>query len=114
MRSSSTSMPPVPDSIRDPLDGRREGGFFHGYGACPRESGEPLPLSAASHGFCRRHPLAAKLGRSNIDASAGAMEAAARIVAQIRARRSKTRIPRIKSEDRLCCAPIQALPARSC
>jgi hypothetical protein len=36
--------------------------------------------------FCGRHLLAAKLRRSNIDASAGAMAEVARIVAQIRAR----------------------------
>jgi hypothetical protein len=36
--------------------------------------------------FCGRHLLAAKLRRSNIDASAGAVEEMARIVTQIRAR----------------------------
>jgi len=36
--------------------------------------------------FCGRHLLAAKLRRSNIDASAGAIEEIARIVAQIRRR----------------------------
>ena len=36
--------------------------------------------------FCGRHLLAAKLRRSNIDASAGAVEEIARIVAQIRKR----------------------------
>ena len=40
--------------------------------------------------FCGRHLLAAKLRRSNIDASAGAQEETARIVAQIR-----TRWPRV-------------------
>ena len=42
--------------------------------------------------FCGRHLLAAKLRRSNIDASAGAVEEIARIVAQIRHRWPKTRI----------------------
>jgi hypothetical protein len=42
--------------------------------------------------FCGRHLLAAKLRRSNIDASAGAVEEIARIVAQIRRRWPKTRI----------------------
>jgi hypothetical protein len=42
--------------------------------------------------FCGRHLLAAKLRRSNIDGSAGAVEEIARIVAQIRRRWPKTRI----------------------
>ena len=42
--------------------------------------------------FCGRHLLAAKLRRSNLDASAGAVEEIARIVAQIRRRWPKTRI----------------------
>ena len=42
--------------------------------------------------FCGRHLLAAKLRRSNIDASAGAVEEVARIVGQIRRRWPKTRI----------------------
>ena len=42
--------------------------------------------------FCGRHLLAAKLRRSNIDASAGAAEEIARIVGQIRARWPRVRI----------------------
>jgi hypothetical protein len=42
--------------------------------------------------FCGRHLLAAKLRRSNIDGSAGAVEEIARIVAQIRARWPRVRI----------------------
>lgn len=42
--------------------------------------------------FCGRHLLAAKLRRSNIDASAGAVEEVARIVAQIRTRWPRMRI----------------------
>jgi hypothetical protein len=42
--------------------------------------------------FCGRHLLAAKLRRSNIDASAGAEEEVARIVRQIRARWPRVRI----------------------
>jgi hypothetical protein len=42
--------------------------------------------------FCGRHLLAAKLRRSNIDASAGAVEETARIVAQIRRRWPRVRI----------------------
>ena len=35
------------DATDDPLHGHQEGRFFHGYGACPRESGGLLLLSAA-------------------------------------------------------------------
>jgi hypothetical protein len=65
------------DATDDPLHGHQEGRFFHGYydGYCY------LPLYV----FCGRHLLAAKLRRSNIDASAGAVAEVERIVAQIRA-----------------------------
>ena len=42
--------------------------------------------------FCGRHLLAAKLRRSNIDASAGAVEEVARLVARIRARWPRVRL----------------------
>ncbi len=42
--------------------------------------------------FCGRHLLAAKLRRSNIDGSAGAIEEVARIIGHIRRRWPKTRI----------------------
>jgi hypothetical protein len=66
------------DATDDLLHGHQEGRFFHGYydGYCY------LPLYV----FCGKHLLAAKLRRSNIDASAGAVAEVARIVAQIRAR----------------------------
>jgi hypothetical protein len=72
------------DATDIPLHGHQEGRFFHGYydGYCY------LPLYV----FCGRHLLLAKLRRSNIDASAGAIEEIARIVAQIRRRWKKTRI----------------------
>jgi hypothetical protein len=66
------------DATDDPLHGHQEGRFFHGYYDCHCY----LPLYI----FCGRHLLAAKLRRSNIDASAGAVEEVARIVAQIRER----------------------------
>jgi Transposase DDE domain group 1 len=72
------------DATDDPLHGHQEGRFFHGYYDCYCY----LPLYV----FCGRHLLAAKLRRSNIDASAGTVEAIARIVAQIRRRWPKTRI----------------------
>ena len=71
------------DATDDPLHGHQEGRFFHGYydGYCY------LPLYV----FCGSQLLAARLRRSNIDASAGAVEEVARIVAQIR-----TRWPRVQ------------------
>ena len=72
------------DATDDPLHGAQEGRFFHGYYDCYCY----LPLYV----FCGDHLLAAKLRRSNIDASAGAVEEVARIVAQIRARWPQVRI----------------------
>ena len=72
------------DATDDPLHGHQEGRFFHGYYDCYCY----LPLYV----FCGRHLLAAKLRRSNIDASAGAQEEIARIVCQIRARWPRVRI----------------------
>jgi len=72
------------DATDDPLHGHQEGRFFHGYydGYCY------LPLYV----FCGDHLLVAKLRRANIDASAGAVEAVAQVVAQIRARWPAVRI----------------------
>jgi hypothetical protein len=72
------------DATDDPVHGHQEGRFFHGYYDCFCY----LPLYV----FCGRHLLAAKLRRSNIDASAGAVEETARIVAQIRKRWPRVRI----------------------
>ena len=72
------------DATDDPLHGDQEGRFFHGYYDCYCY----LPLYV----FCGRHLLAAKLRRSNIDAAAGAIEEAARIVAQVRQHWPKVRI----------------------
>jgi len=72
------------DATDDPLHGHQEGRFFHGYYDCYCY----LPLYV----FCGRHLLAAKLRRSNIDASAGAVEELARIVAQIRARWPRVKV----------------------
>jgi hypothetical protein len=72
------------DATDDPIHGHQEGRFFHGYydGYCY------LPLYV----FCGRHLLAAKMRRSNIDASAGALEEVERMVGQIRARWPRVRI----------------------
>jgi hypothetical protein len=72
------------DATDDPVHGHQEGRFFHGYYDCFCY----LPLYV----FCGRHLLAAKLRRSNIDASAGAVEETARIVEQIRKRWPRVRI----------------------
>ena len=72
------------DATDDPVHGRQEGRFFHGY----YDAYCYLPLYV----FCGRHLLAAKLRRSNIDASAGAVEEVARIVVQIRSRWPRVRI----------------------
>jgi hypothetical protein len=72
------------DATDDPLHGHQEGRFFHGYYDCYCY----LPLYV----FCGRHLLVAKLRRSNIDASTGAVEEIARIVAQIRQRWPRVRI----------------------
>ncbi|HTR66966.1 MAG TPA: IS1380 family transposase [Terriglobales bacterium] len=72
------------DATDTPLHGRQEARFFHGYYGhyCY------LPLYV----FCGDHLLGARLRPSNIDASAGSLEELQRIVRQIRARWSKTRI----------------------
>jgi Transposase DDE domain group 1 len=64
------------DATDDPVHGTQEGRFFHGYYGhyCF------LPLYI----FCGEHLLRARLRPSNIDASAGALEEVASIVAQIR------------------------------
>ena len=72
------------DATDDPIHGAQEGRFFHGYYGCYCY----LPLYV----FCGDQLLAAKLRRSNIDASAGAVEEVERIVGQIRARWPGVRI----------------------
>jgi hypothetical protein len=72
------------DATDDPLHGHQEGRFFHGYYDCYCY----LPLYV----FCGRHLLAAKLRRSDIDASAGAVEEVARIVGLIRGRWPRVRV----------------------
>src|SRR4051794_24764290 len=72
------------DATDDPIHGHQEARFFHGYYDCDCY----LPLYI----FCGRHLLAAKLRRSNIDASAGAEEEVQRIIGQIRARWPRVKI----------------------
>src|SRR6266436_5901766 len=72
------------DATDDPLHGHQEGRFFHGYYDCYCY----LPLYIV----CGRDLLAAKLRPANIDGSAGAIEEAARLIAQIRGRWPEVRI----------------------
>lgn len=72
------------DATDDPIHGYQEGRFFHGYYDCYCY----LPLYI----FCGDHLLAARLRRSNIDASAGATDEIERIVARIRDRWPRVRI----------------------
>ena len=72
------------DATDDPVHGEQEGRFFHGYYDCYCY----LPLYV----FCGRHLLDAKLRRASLDAADGAVEAVARIVAQIRRRWPQVRI----------------------
>ena len=72
------------DATDAPIHGHQEGRFFHGYYDCHCY----LPLYV----FCGDHLLAAKLRRSNIDASAGAVDEVARIVTRIRARWPRMKI----------------------
>jgi hypothetical protein len=66
------------DATDDPLHGRQEGRFFHGY----YRQYCYLPLYI----FCGEFLLWAELRRSDIDASAGSVEALEAIVGRIRAR----------------------------
>src|SRR3954449_12305135 len=72
------------DATDDPVHGRQEGRFFHGYYGCYCY----LPLYI----FCGRHLLAAKLRTANRDAAAGTVEELIRIVGRIRARWPRVRI----------------------
>ena len=85
------------DATDDPLHGRQEGRFFHGYYRhyCY------LPLYI----FCGEHLLCARLRPSNIDASAGSVEELERIVGRIRARWPGTRIV-VRGDSGFCREPL--------
>lgn len=72
------------DATDSPLHGRQEDRFFHGY----YKQYCYLPLYI----FAGEHLLCARLRPSNIDAAAGSLEEAERIVKQIRKRWPKVRI----------------------
>ncbi len=87
------------DATDDPIHGHQEGRFFHGYydGYCY------LPLYI----FCGRHLLAAKLRRSNIDASSGSVTEIERIVARIRTGWPRTRIL-LRADSGFCREDLMA------
>lgn len=87
------------DATGDPIHGDQEGRFFHGYygNYCY------LPLYV----FCGRHLLAAKLRRSNIDGSAGAVEEVGRIVGQVRKRWPEVRIV-LRADSGFAREPLMA------
>ncbi|MCB9831329.1 MAG: IS1380 family transposase [Planctomycetes bacterium] len=72
------------DATDDPIHGRQEGRFFHGYYDCYCY----MPLYI----FAGDHLLSARLRMSNQDGAAGSLEELQRIVAQLRTRWTKTRI----------------------
>jgi len=81
------------DATDDPLHGRQEGRFFHGYYNCYCY----LPLYI----FSGDHLLCARLRESNIDPAAGSVEELERIVSQIRGAWPKTRIL-IRADSGFC------------
>ncbi len=87
------------DATDDPLHGQQEGRFFHGYynHYCY------LPLYI----FCGEHLLCARLRRSNIDASAGAVEELERIVGYIRRFWPKVKIM-IRADSGFCRESIMS------
>src|SRR3954465_457985 len=72
------------DATDDPLYGKQEGRFFHGYYG--HYCYLPLYIFAGDHLLC------ARLRPANTDASAGSREEVSRIVQQIRARWPEVRI----------------------
>jgi hypothetical protein len=87
------------DATDDPLHGKQEGRFFHGYYGhyCY------LPLYI----FCGEFLLGARLRSSNIDASAGSVEELKRIVAQIRSVWSRVRIV-VRGDSGFCREELMA------
>src|SRR6202795_4548619 len=87
------------DATDDPLHGKQEGRFFHGYYGhyCY------LPLYI----FCGEFLLCARLRASNIDASAGSVEELKRIVKQIRSVWSRVRIV-VRGDSGFCREELMA------
>jgi Transposase DDE domain group 1 len=96
------------DATDDPLHGEQEGRFFHAYYDCYCY----LPLYV----FCGRHLLVAKLRSAAIDAAAGVIEEAARVVAQMATRaHSVARRLRLRARgpDGLVRGQRRRLPVRT-
>ncbi len=87
------------DATEDPLHGKQEGRFFHGYYGhyCY------LPLYI----FCGEFLLCARLRSSNIDASSGSVEELERIVAQIRSAWPQVRIV-VRGDSGFCREELMA------
>jgi len=81
------------------IHGLQEGRFFHGY----YDHYCYLPLYV----FCGEHLLCARLRRSNIDASAGALDELVPIVERVRARWPKTKIL-VRADSGFCREEIMA------
>jgi hypothetical protein len=85
------------DATDDPLYGKQEGRFFHGY----YQEYCYLPLYI----FCGEFLLCAKLRPSNLDASAGAFEELERLVEQLRVAWPKTRVL-VRGDSGFCREPL--------
>lgn len=87
------------DATDDPIHGKQEGRFFHGYydGYCY------LPLYV----FCGDHLLCARLRKADIDASAGSIDELAGIVAEIREAWPHVRIT-VRADSGFCRESIMA------
>src|SRR6266581_5154425 len=87
------------DATDDPLHGKQEGRFFHGYYGhyCY------LPLYI----FCGEFLLCARLRASNIDAAAGSVDELQRIVAQIRSAWPQVRIV-VRGDSGFCREELMA------
>jgi len=100
----SYTKPPVEivldlDVTDDPLHGKQEGRFFHGYYDCYCY----MPLYI----FCGEHLLCARLRRSNQDGSAGALDEVKRIVTQIRESWADVRII-VRGDSGFCREELMA------
>ena len=87
------------DATDDPLHGRQQGRFFHGYydGYCY------LPLYVT----CGRHVLSGRLRTANRDAADGALEELERIVGQIRQRWPRVRVI-VRGDSGFCREELMA------
>jgi hypothetical protein len=93
------------DATDDPLHGKQEGRFFHGYYGhyCY------LPLYI----FCGEFLLCARLRASNIDASAGSVAELKRMVAQIRSAWPQVRIV-VRGDSGFCREELMAWCEANC